>query len=367
VSAGYIAYLSTNGSASWTTVGGTSAAAPLWAAYMALVDADPTCRSLTIGFANPSLYAIAGSSYGTYFYDVQPNAALASALGEPTQDISNNDTLSMWGVTSSTNTNSLYPVTAGYDMATGLGSMQAPALAASLCAVRSPVYSVTVTSPGGQTDGTALPVSLEVAAADSGANTTLTYTASGLPAGLTMSSSGLITGTPTTVGTDTVTVRATDQFTNAGSIQFPWKVVKPKAPTAKLTLTASGNGKAKLGLRLTAGAYAPSLASVKVSLPKSLSFAREAKSLKRGIAVKARGASVAHRITDGSSVTLTLKTPEPAVTISIAKPAITESKGLRQTLTQNRTKKHRPKKVKVTIVITDARGVGTHLTHAFEL
>lgn len=369
-STGYIVYNSSGGPASWNVAGGTSAAAPLWAAYMALVDADSTCRSLTIGFANPALYTIAGNAYAADFYDVQPSSTLASALGVQLQQISNNDTLYQWGVTSSSNTSSLYPVTAGYDMATGLGSMQAPALAASLCSMRSPVYSVSVRSPGAQKDGTALPVSLRVAATDSGSGTTLTYKASGLPAGLSMSSSGLITGTPTTVGTGTVTVTATDQFTNNGSIRFPWKVVRPKSPTAKQTLSATGNGNVRWGMRLTAGAYAPRVASVKVSIPRSLSFTHRAKSLKQGITVKAGSARVAYRASGGGgSVTLTFSKPKPSLTISIAMPAITESKGLEQTLRRGKTKKHKPVTVtvKVMVAVRNALGAPTHLTQSFKL
>ena len=61
---------------------------------------------------------------------------------------------------------------------------------------------VTVTNPGTQTATVGTAASLQVAASDSASGQTLTYTASGLPAGLSINSStGLITGTPTTAGT----------------------------------------------------------------------------------------------------------------------------------------------------------------------
>ncbi|NUQ98993.1 MAG: hypothetical protein HOY79_21370 [Streptomyces sp.] len=84
---------------------------------------------------------------------------------------------------------------------------------------------VTVTSPGNQTGtvGTAI-TGLQVDATDSAAGQTLTYTATGLPAGLSISSSGLISGTPTTAGTSTVTVTATDSTGAAGSAVFDWTV-----------------------------------------------------------------------------------------------------------------------------------------------
>ena len=44
----------------WTVVGGTSLAAPLWAALVALTDAWPACSAHPVGFLNPALYLIAG-------------------------------------------------------------------------------------------------------------------------------------------------------------------------------------------------------------------------------------------------------------------------------------------------------------------
>ena len=84
---------------------------------------------------------------------------------------------------------------------------------------------VTVTSPGNQTGTVGKAVaSVQIQGTDSGAGQTLTYTAAGLPAGLSISSSGLITGTPTTAGTSTVTVTATDSTGASGSASFTWTV-----------------------------------------------------------------------------------------------------------------------------------------------
>ncbi|MFE2917682.1 putative Ig domain-containing protein [Kitasatospora indigofera] len=83
---------------------------------------------------------------------------------------------------------------------------------------------VTVTSPGNRTTATGTAVSLQIAASDSAAGQTLTYTAGGLPAGLSISGSGLVTGTPTAAGTSTVTVTATDTTGAAGSTTFTWTV-----------------------------------------------------------------------------------------------------------------------------------------------
>ena len=84
---------------------------------------------------------------------------------------------------------------------------------------------VTVTNPGSQTSTAGTAASLQIAARDSASGQTLTYSASGLPAGLSInSSSGLISGTPTTAGTSSVTVTAKDATGAAGSAAFGWTV-----------------------------------------------------------------------------------------------------------------------------------------------
>jgi len=61
---------------------------------------------------------------------------------------------------------------------------------------------VTVTNPGSQTGTVGTAASLQISATDSASGQTLTYSATGLPAGLSISSTtGLISGTPTTAGT----------------------------------------------------------------------------------------------------------------------------------------------------------------------
>ena len=83
---------------------------------------------------------------------------------------------------------------------------------------------VTVTNPGSQTSTVGTAVSLQMQASDSASGQALTYAASGLPAGLSISPSGLITGTPTTAGTSTATVTATDGTGATGSAAFSWTV-----------------------------------------------------------------------------------------------------------------------------------------------
>jgi len=83
---------------------------------------------------------------------------------------------------------------------------------------------VTVNNPGAQASTVGTAASLQVTGTDSGTGQTLTYSATGLPAGLAISSSGLITGTPTTAQTANVTVTAKDATGAAGSASFTWTV-----------------------------------------------------------------------------------------------------------------------------------------------
>ncbi|MER8185227.1 RICIN domain-containing protein [Kitasatospora sp. NPDC094015] len=95
---------------------------------------------------------------------------------------------------------------------------------------------VTVTAPGNQSGKLGTAVSLQLAATDS-AGKALTFSATGLPAGLSISPAGLITGTPTTAGSATVTVNATSG-TATGSTTFTWTVNPALAGTH--TLQAGG-------------------------------------------------------------------------------------------------------------------------------
>ncbi len=87
-----------------------------------------------------------------------------------------------------------------------------------------PSPSPAVTNPGTQTSTVGTAASLQIQASDPQGDT-LTYAASGLPAGLSINaSSGLVSGTPTTAGTSNVTVTATDPGGNSGSAAFTWTV-----------------------------------------------------------------------------------------------------------------------------------------------
>jgi hypothetical protein len=183
---------------------------------MAEVDASSNCSGTPIGFANPALYAAAATNYSADFNDITAG---------------NNDY----------NGTSLYPAGTTYDMASGLGSPHATTLASSLCASASDT--VAVANPGKQMGTVGSAASLQIHATDSKSGQTLTYSTTGLPAGLSINSStGLISGTPTTAGSSTTTVNAKDTTGASGSTSFAWQVDAPAPSPETLTVTRSGTG-----------------------------------------------------------------------------------------------------------------------------
>jgi beta-glucosidase len=84
---------------------------------------------------------------------------------------------------------------------------------------------ITVTSPGTQAAMTDRNVtSLTITATDSDPGQTLSYTATGLPRGLSISPADTISVTPTRLQYSTVTVTATDGSGASGSVKFTWRV-----------------------------------------------------------------------------------------------------------------------------------------------
>jgi hypothetical protein len=105
----------------WVPVGGTSAAAPLWAALTA--DVNQGCAA-SAGFLNSQLYP-AGAGGSPPFHDVASGST--NNIGAPPLNH--------------------YPVTPGYDLTTGWGSPDAPALLGVLSGSTSGCPSVTGLSP----------------------------------------------------------------------------------------------------------------------------------------------------------------------------------------------------------------------------
>src|SRR6202044_1026115 len=184
---GLAVYDTTNGNGGWNEVGGTSASSPMLAA----------------------MYALAGNAGST-----------------PADDIYTH-TSDFYDVTSGSDgsCSPAYLCTAetGYDGPTGIGTPDGVAGLAT--GGTSTGNTVTVTNPGSQTGTVGTAASLQITATDSASGQTLTYSATGLPAGLSINSStGLITGTPTTAATNSVTVTAKDTTGATGSASFTWTI-----------------------------------------------------------------------------------------------------------------------------------------------
>ena len=160
-SSGYIVYDTVDGFGGWNALGGTSGATPLWAAVLAVV-ASADGNTAGYGALNPALYLLAQRSPSTYLNDVTSgnNDYNATADGQ-------------------------YPATAGYDMATGLGTPVASELASGLTTIP-----LTVVVSGTQAYGGAPTFSATANYAGSGTT----------PYDVTLNTSGL---TCTTVGSST--------------------------------------------------------------------------------------------------------------------------------------------------------------------
>jgi hypothetical protein len=85
-----------------------------------------------------------------------------------------------------------------------------------------------VANPGNQHSFILDPAYLQMTA--TGGTAPYTWSASGLPTGTSINSTGLITGTVTRIGTYAVTVSATDAAGRSGSTQFTWNVRREPCP-----------------------------------------------------------------------------------------------------------------------------------------
>jgi subtilase family serine protease len=281
---GYISYFNGSGKdhqaqTGWQGTGGTSSASPVWAALFALSDALPACGGSPIGFANPSLYALGGSSEATYFNDVATggNDFTGTASG-------------------------LFPAGVGYDMATGLGSPKAAALAAGLCG-----QVVHVSGPNSERMfvGSSVPANQRYTATPpAGADEAIGFSGSGLPAGVSIDqTTGLLSGQPTTAGVYRSHVAATTPGGAVGSMLVTWTVEgRPTVTNASLRTVT---GQPQLALTVTSGRAEPGLRSVTLTLPSGVRLAHNVS----GIEVRSGSGAKLHfttTINDGV-LTLTLR------------------------------------------------------------
>jgi subtilase family serine protease len=204
-----------------TVAGGTSFSAPIFAGMVAILN-QKQGYATGQGNVNPTLYTLASNTttYGTVFYDITQGSSTV-ALGTGNQCLSNSTDCS-----SSSGSTTKYGTTAGYDLATGLGSFNFGLLAqtwpantgsgASLISTTTQV-SPTVASPAVNASDT-----LNITVTSTDGTTTPTGTVK-LSIDQTVGSSGALTGGTTatvnltagsTAGTAVGTYSAT--FTTAG-------------------------------------------------------------------------------------------------------------------------------------------------------
>lgn len=287
---------------SWTVVGGTSGSAPLWASIFALTDGDSACDGQAIGFANPVLYAAAGSDYAAYFNDITKG---------------NNDAYGFH--------DGLYPATTGYDQASGLGSPVSAALAPALCDA-----AFSFPNPGPRSTTVRTKTSLKLTASDAAVATsgntkfTLTYSASGLPPGLKLdTTTGEISGKPTKAGSYAVTVGAKDAQGHSATDHFTWKIIGRPSLT-KYAVSGVAAKRPRVTFRLGAGEFASEIKSFTVRLPYGIALHRHGAAVAKGVTLTtASGARLRFTAkTSTGRIEITLRKPASAVLVTLAEPGI---------------------------------------------
>ncbi len=186
-------------------VGGTSASSPSFAGLMALIVQKMSNQPQ--GNANVRLYQLGKAQYGSggpaVFHDVTTG---------------NNSVPSFAG----------FSCGVGYDQCTGLGTADATALVNNWAPC--PAISLSPSTLPNGVDATAY--SATISASGGAAPYTYAVTSGALPAGLALSSSGLLSGTPTASGSSSFTVTATDANGCTGSQAYSLTIlVQPPVVT----------------------------------------------------------------------------------------------------------------------------------------
>ncbi len=214
----------------WIEVGGTSAAAPLWAGFTALANQQAAANNKPVaGFLNPTLYSIgAGANYGGDLHDI---------------------------VTGSNG----FPALPGYDLATGWGTPAGQALINSLTSTsNSPGFSLSASASTLSVAPGASATSTLIISPQQGFSGAVNLSVSGLPAGVTASFSPasattssvltVVASSSAAASTSTLTVTGT-----SGSLTNTARISLTIAATPSFTLSA-----APASLNLARGSLATS-------------------------------------------------------------------------------------------------------------
>jgi len=213
----YLAVISPGSSSvSWLSAGGTSLATPQWAGIVTIANAQRALASkAALGSVQSVLYsqiALSASNYATAFLDVKmgSDGSCASCSAR-----------------------------AGYDEATGLGT---PNVAGLLTQLGGTAGNPPVVTPAAIAGVAGVPLTFTVAVT---APDVVTYSLSGQPSGMTISSSGVVSWSAPLFGTYSVTVTAKDNVTGlSGSGLYTIAVAKPVAPVVTAQSISGTAGKA---------------------------------------------------------------------------------------------------------------------------
>ncbi len=207
----------------WSAYGGTSIAAPQWAAVIAVANAMRASNGkAALGDIHATLYKSIAAVPGTY----------AAAFGDVVDGTNGSCATCRAGT--------------GFDQATGWGTPNSAKLLESLSGVSTTTSSAPVAAapvvPGGSFTGkagSALSQSLGVTAP---AGTTTAYTVSGAPSGLTVDASGTLKWAAPVAGSYSFTATASTAAGKSASASYALKVIAATAPvfssTGKFTGTA---------------------------------------------------------------------------------------------------------------------------------
>jgi Pro-kumamolisin, activation domain/Putative Ig domain len=297
---GYVIYWNGSGTqpgqpTGWQAIGGTSAAAPVWAALIALADSSRGCaKSGPLGYVLPALYRAASSSYASDFNDVQTG---------------NNDF---------TKTNGgLYAAGSGYDEASGLGSPNGAALASNLCP-----DTLRITNPGSQKSAAESTVSLRLRARDV-RGAALRFRSLGLPTGLSLDqTTGQISGRIKHAGTYHVIVAAVDGQASVAAAKLTW-TAGGATRILDASLTGAADHRPTLSFTVAAGRGSPALQDLTVMLPKELVLAST-----RGVSLTIGGGRPRFTASStGGALVITLRRAVGRVRVTLSYPALRVAAG----------------------------------------
>ena len=214
----YVAVINAGSSvASWVSAGGTSLSTPQWAGLVAIANAvRASIGKQPVGALHAALYGQIASVPGTY----------ASVFSDIT--------------VSSNGSCSLCTAKIGYDALTGLGTPNVTSLLTTLTgssANQAPI--VTSASITGKL-ATALSFTVSVSSANP-----VTYTLGGAPAGMTISTAGVVNWASPVIGTYPVTVTARDSKTQlSGQGVYTVSIAQVPAPVVNAAAIAGSVGTA---------------------------------------------------------------------------------------------------------------------------